>query len=76
MKSYQPPVIPQSWGNRKKIGDTPNTPAGEISPAPLLQGHQIPSLTAVSHCDNILQVLVEFIDFYRFSVLILVWIRE
>ena len=32
------------------------------------------SLTSVSHCDNILQVLAEFVDFYRFAVPTLVWI--
>jgi len=44
MKSDQPPVIPQSWGNRKKIGDTPITPAGEKSPAPLF-------LIVGAHCN-------------------------
>jgi len=35
IKANQPPVVPQDWGNLKKIGDTPKTPAGEKSPAPL-----------------------------------------
>jgi hypothetical protein len=27
LRDNQPPVIPQSWGNLKKMGDTPKPPA-------------------------------------------------
>jgi hypothetical protein len=35
--NYPTPCIPHTWGKFKRTGDTPETPAGENSPALLFQ---------------------------------------